>query len=51
MFKTLICVQVILALAAAGQTPAHKTRYLYGGGLMDWVDSDHSDADNLNRYF
>jgi endo-1,4-beta-xylanase len=32
---------------AAAPTPAHKTKYLYGGGVMDWVDSDHSDAGDL----
>jgi enterochelin esterase-like enzyme len=47
MCKTLISLQFLLALAAAGQTASHHTRYLYGGGVMDWVDADHSDAGDL----
>jgi len=31
----------------AAQAPAEKTKYLYGGGVMDWVDADHSDAGDL----
>lgn len=47
MLKLLICAQLIIAFGAAGQSPSHKTRYLYGGGVMDWVDANHSDAGDL----
>jgi enterochelin esterase-like enzyme len=47
LFRRLLCAQLLVAFVAAGQTSPRPTRYLYGGGVMDWVDSDHSDAGDL----
>ena len=33
--------------SSAASAPAGKTKYLYGGGEMNWVDTDHSDAGDL----
>lgn len=35
------------AAGLSATTPTGKTKYLYGGGEMDWVDKDRSDSGNL----
>ena len=48
MIKRLICVQAILTLWAAAQTPAANRKYSYGTpDALKWVDPDHSDLGDL----
>jgi enterochelin esterase-like enzyme len=48
MIKRIICVQAILALWVAAQTPPAKRKYSYGTeDALKWVDPDHSDLGDL----
>ncbi len=48
MITRFICLQAILALWAAAQTPPAQRKYGYGTeDALKWVDPDHSDSGNL----